>query len=508
MLHSPFSPLTPVSSLYPDGLIDALWQRKHQELVPSVYLCFYTLSSDPTQASLQDDQLKADIRNIRTVLQRSEYQTRVVAVLLNDRSAPSLIEGIQERLEQLRQGTGLDSKSFFYVPKQNSAMELEQTADSILLNVYAHAMDYYRDLGRHARKKRGRGLTPQPTVPPTTGTSQTLSLQGWNVRYDFKSAIFAEFRQEMDTALRSYDQAYDEILSQDLMDILPSWSPRWNEARLLTDVITIRAIRCSLWNGQTTSAVRRWRTHRDQIADFIDRRGRGTNNYGWEAWQARWALVMAGLIDKAELAALTPSTFTLFIPPEKIVMGERLQPWELLHHQGYWYRIAARHTAARRALAHAMPEEDRRAPGDSPASIVASKSYTYDTYMCPEPHEEYPLAGEGTNHGQFIIDCLELARTEFQSRKQLRVSAELTLEWAKELARMGAWDDVVALLKPLWVDMSFRAEGWLSIAEDLSWVLRAAAVEAGLADIVVSIDWELMNKRGLRLCVRCFSLLT
>ncbi len=28
---------------------------------------------------------------------------------------------------------------------------------------------------------------------------------------------------------------------------------------------------------------------------------------------------------------------------------------------------------------------------DSPASQVASKAFTYDTYMCPDPHEEYPL---------------------------------------------------------------------------------------------------------------------
>lgn len=465
--------------------------------MPSVYLCFYSLEWDLTKATLQDSNLRTDIHNVKLALDHSGYKTRFAVVLLGSSSETVTYptEGIQERLDAIRRGAGLDTKSFFYIPPQESATDLERATDSILSTLYAQSIEYYRDLGRHARKKRSRGVAPQPTVPPTTGTSQTLSLQGWNVRYDFKSAVFAEFRQEMDNALRSYDQAYDGILSQDLMDILPSWSPRWNEARLLTDVIAIRTIRCSLWNGQTTSAVRRWRTHRDRIADFVDRRGRGTRNYGWEAWQSRWALVMADLIERADPPGLRPSTLALFIPPEKPVAAERLQPWEMLHHKGYWYRLAARHLAARRQLAHAMPEEDRRPPAELRASVAASKAYTYDTYLCPEPHEEYPLTGKGTDHSQLIVACLESARTEFQSRKQLRTAAEITLEWAKELAREEAWEDVVALLKPLWTDMSFRRESWLNIAEDLSWVLRSAAARIGLGDVVVSVDWELMNKR-------------
>ncbi|KAF3359721.1 Trafficking protein particle complex subunit 11 like [Verticillium longisporum] len=501
VLHSPFSPLSPISPLYPDGLIDAQWIQKHQQMVPSVYLCFYALTSDASMATLNDNQLKKDINILRLALTQSGYKTRLVVALLSDdsESSPSLSEDIQERLENIRRGVAMDPKSFFYIPTQDSFTELEQTTDSILSTIYSHSIEYYRDLGRHARKKRTRGVTPQPTVPPTSGTSQTLTLQDCNVRYDFKAGVFAEFRQEMDSALRSYDQAYEGVLSEDVMDMIPSWSPRWNEARLLTDVITIRAIRCSFWNGQTTSAVRRWRAHRDRIADFVDRRGRGTKNYGWEAWESRWALVMVNLIDKAELAQLAPSTLSLYIQPEKVVMGERLQPWEMLHHTGYWYRDAARHLHSRRALAHAISEEHRRIPDPKPEGAnAAKKAYSYDTYLCPEPHEESPLEGPGTNHAQLIIDCLMAARAEFQVRRQHRVSAELSLECAREMARLKAWDDVVALLRPLWVDMSFRSEGWLDITEDLSWLLRAAAAKVGLGELVVSIDWELLNKNFTR----------
>ncbi|PTB68916.1 hypothetical protein BBK36DRAFT_1166792 [Trichoderma citrinoviride] len=500
VLHSPFSPLSPSSALYPDGLMNAQWIRKHQEEVPSVFVCFHTLTSDPKTATLQDNRLKADLNGIRATLVESGYKTRLVVIILGDQEARNNLtaEMIQDRLEYIRRGTGLDPKSIFYIPSQETQSELKRVMDSILTLLYNTAIEYYRDLGRHARKKRSRGIVPQPTLPPTSGTSQTLALPDWNFRYDFKSAIFAEFRQEIDAAVRSFEQAYEILLGQDVLDIIPSWSPRWNEARLLADIISIRCLRLHLWMGQTSLAVRRWQSHRDRIGDFVDRRGRGTNNYGWQAWESRWAMVMANLIELVQVPGLGPSSMTIFLPPEKSLIGERLQPWEQLHHTGYWYRIAARHLGARRALAHRIPDDDRGAPDASPASRVASKAIRYDTYMCPSPHEEYPLNGNGVNHAQLIIDCLLNARSQFQARKQHRIAAEISLECAREMATMKSWNEVLAMLRPLWEDKSFRSEWWLDISEDILWVMRRAAAETGRADIVVAIDWELMDSRYTR----------
>lgn len=493
VLHSPFSPLSPISPLYPDGIIDSRWLRKHQELIPSILLCFYSLTSDPTLATLQDNKIKVDINHIRNSLSQSGYRTRIAIVALSEQATPSA-GGLQERLDNIRKGCGIDSKAFFFVPPQESQEKLERIAENTLTTIYSQAADYYVELSRHTRKKKGRGVVPQPTVPPTSGTSQTLSLAGWNVRYDFKSGVFAEYRQEMDNAMRSFEQAYENLLGSEVIDTIPSWSPRWNEARLLADIISIRCLRCLVWNGKYTTAVRRWQYHRDRIADVVDRLGRGTKNYGWQAWEARWALVMADLIDKAEIQEQEPSTLTLYLQPEKSVMAERLQPWELLHHTGYWYRLSARHLHSRRSYAYAMPEDDRGPPSSSPATRVASKAFTYDTYMCPDPHEEYPLEGTGVDHSRLIVDRLMRARAEFQKRQQLRLSAELSLECARELVSSKRWQDAVELLEPLWRDMSFRAEGWLNIAEDLCWCLRTASSHCDRADLVVAIDWELMDR--------------
>ncbi|KAI3321223.1 Gryzun, putative trafficking through golgi-domain-containing protein [Xylariaceae sp. AK1471] len=494
VLHSPFSPLSPGSTLYPDGLIDNRWLHKHQDLIPSVCLCFYSLTSDPTLATLHDNQLKTDINAVKNAISQSGYKCRLAVVILSDQS-PSTMSQFQERLENIRRSTGLDPKaSLFVLPTRRTELELEKAVDNVLTAIFDQALEYYRDLGRHGRKKKGRGVAPLPTIPPTSGTSHTLSLQGWNVRYDFKTAVFAEFRQETDAALRSYEQAYDTLLGADVLETIPAWNPRFNDARLLADILAIRALKCLLLSGQSTAAVRRWQTHNDRICDIVDRKGRGTQNYGWKAWQARWCTVMANLIEKVNFPELEPSTLLLFRPPEKNLSAERLQPWELLHHSGYWYRAAARHLLDRRKFAQSIPEDDRKPLAEAAQTGVSRKAYTYDTYMCPEPHEEYPLEGLGANHAQLIFDHLLLARTEFQRRRQKRISVELALDSCKELEKMGKWQQLVELLTPLWRDMSFRSEGWWDITEAVSWTLRNAAVEAGQRELIVAIDWELMNR--------------
>jgi hypothetical protein len=45
--HSPLSPLTPTSPLYPDGLIAPIWIRKHTTLVPSVFVLFMRIFEFP-----------------------------------------------------------------------------------------------------------------------------------------------------------------------------------------------------------------------------------------------------------------------------------------------------------------------------------------------------------------------------------------------------------------------------------------------------------------------------
>lgn len=494
--HSPLSPLSPGSPLFPDGLLDSQWIEKHQDHIPSAYVAFYTFTSNPHLATKLDNQLKTDINKIKSTWSGSGYKTRLVVALLSEQ-AMTQSSDLEERLANIRKHTGLDSKtSLFFLPPQSSPVELQAFTETILSAVYPLAIEYYRDLSKHSRRKRNRGIVPPPTVPPTSGTSQTLSSQGWNVRYDFKLGVFAEFRQEMDAAVRSYESGYDVLLGPDVLEVIASWSPRWDEARLLADVFALRILRCLLWNGNYTAAVRRWQLHRERIRDFVDRRGKGCSTYGWAAWEARWAAVMAEMIRKVAVLEFHSSSTAIYLPPERsITIGERLQPWELLHHPGYWYYAASKHLITRRNLAMAIPEEDRSPPGYSPASTTASKAYTYDTYLCPEPHEENPLPGrEGVSHSILIIDSLSKAIAEFKQHGQSRLVQELQLMSGKESMMAGSWDDALRMLRPLWQKMSYRREGWWNAVEEVSWALRNAAAHAGDGGSVIAVDWELMNR--------------
>ncbi|KAF7860847.1 hypothetical protein EAF04_008365 [Stromatinia cepivora] len=493
ILHSPLSPLTPGATLFPDGLLDTKWIDKHQDLVPSAYLSFYNFTSDPNLATLHDNQLKTDINNIKNILNKSGYKTRLIVALLSETpGVPS--SDVEERLSNIRKATGLDSKtSLFFLPPQSSPVEIEAFVETIYFTIYPLCIEYYRDLSKHSRRKRNRGVVPPPTAPPTSGTSQTLTGQGWNVRYDFKLGVFAEFRQEMDVAVRSFESGYEALLGEEVLETIATWSPRFNEGRLIADVFAIRVLRCLLWNGHSSTAVRRWQLHRDRIRGFVDRRGKGSSTYGWQAWEARWAIIMAEMIEKVGFVDFTQSKSMIYLPLDKVT-STGMQPWENLHHPGFWYREASKHLMARRALALAIPEEDRSPPGSSPASQIASRVYTYDTYLCPQPHEENPLPGrKGVDHAKLIIDVLNKAITEFQTRGQHRLVQELLFQCGKEHMRLEAWDDALRILRALWQKMTYRNEGWWVVVEEIAWTLRKAAAKVGDGGTVVAVDWELLH---------------
>lgn len=514
-LHSPISPLTPGSSIFPDGVIAPSWVAKHQHYVPSVFISFFNFTSDPNRNSLHDNQLKTEINKIKGQLQKSEYRTKFVVVLLSDKTVLQAPD-IEDRLAAIRRATGLDPKnSLFFLPPNSSQVELRSFVHSVLSTLQPVCVEYYRDLTKHARRKKGRGTVPPPTAPPTRGTSQTLSHLGWGVRYDFKLGIFAEFRQEMDAAQRHYNIALDALFgSEGMFQTTASWSPRWDELRLLGDAIAIRHIRCQLWNDYPTSAVQTWVKYKSRLINVLDRRGKGTSNYGWAAWESRWAQIMAQLIQRAELPIfrnpqpvsrednLVDGIPTLFSPPEKqFPTGEKLPPWDLLHHAGYWYKLSSEHATRRFIRARDIPEDDRTPPGLSPAAKVSNMSQVYDHYLVPEPHLENPLPGTpgGFEHWKDIVGKANAAILEFEERGQRRKVEQLQLEISRVLLNAKKYDDAFKVLRPLWEDMAWRREGWWSLASEVLWSLHECALRVQDLETYVATEWELYSPGRLQL---------
>jgi hypothetical protein len=422
----------------------------------------------------------------------------VVVFLANGTIASSILD---ERLSNIRKFCGLDAKSLFYLPAAISRADINDFVQNVLVTLHPICVEYYRDMSKHARRKRSRGSTPPPTIAPTAGTSQILLTQGWNSRYEFKLGVFAEFRQEMDAACRNYESAYESVFSPELFESTASWSPRFNETRMLADVLAIRIIRCQLWTEQPTGAVRSWRNHHDRIREIVNRKGRGTENYGWEAWESIWSKTMAEMITRVDLNLFSlldsDSQYIspIFVSPEKaLAIGERVAPWELLHHAGYWLVNALKHVRKRRYLALQMSEEDRKPPDLSQTSMMGGKTHLHDSYLTPEPYAENPLAGEGGyDYRSEISNILKSAVDSFAARGQLRTNERLQLEEAIDLLDEEAWADALPILTTLWKNTKWRAAGWWPFLSRVGWALYQCAVHLKDQELIIRLVWELSS---------------
>ena len=450
----------------------------------------------------KDSALKIEINGLKNTLTSTNYKTKFVIVLLGEDGVDD-ISDTANRTANIRRATGLDSRLIWYHPLFSKESEKRDFVQNLLTSLETTSIDYYRDLSKHARRKKSRNITPIPTIQPTSGTSQTLSLQGWNLRYEFKLGVLAEFRQEMDPASRNYEAAYQSLFSEEVFESLAGWSPRFNEARMLSDVLALRIIRCQLWDARTTAATRTWTDHRSRVQDLVDRKGRGTENYGWEAWESIWTKVMAQLIERADLDAFSLEqpievrnlrAGSIYALSENQLDSLPPLPWELLHHAGYWLNRSWKHVLRRRQLALRISEEDRQPPGSSPASAIASKAHLYDTYLTLPPHQEAPLSGPPLYDYQREIQAtLDSSLNFFASKGQTRRVMQLELDKAAEHLREGELHFAMEVITRVWSRRLWRVAAWwrlMARAGDLLW---QCAVIRNDAETMVRLTWELQH---------------
>lgn len=464
--------MSPGSTVFPDGLLDSSWFEKHKQQIPSVFVIAYTLLCDAADPSAYDQRVIEDIISVKRSLGQTGYRCRF-AVIMVGRGAVTFPPDIESRLVQIRRATTLESKtSLFYLPPSSSSFEVDAFVSAFISTIYPVCIEYYRDLRQRARRKRNRSTIPSPTALPTAGSSKLLATPGWHVRYDIKMGVFLEFMQDVDASLRSYESAYSLILSDDVLGSITHWSPRWNEARILADILSIRILRCLFWSNNFTSATRQWQTHRCRIQDLVDRRGKGSSNYGWQAWESNWATVMADMVGEAMLTTDSKPNMIFMQLTDMNNKPERSQPWEYVHHAGYWLRLALKHCVARRTLANAIPEEDRVRPTTSTTKF-GPRAYNYDVYLCPEPYEENPLPGHaGIDHSEMIVALIQRAAGEFQKRGQIRAVHTLLLQAGLERMKQMSWECALAVLRPLWENMTYRREEWWTLVEETAWACR------------------------------------
>jgi len=449
-------------------------------------------STGPTlDEDAADNALINSIKEMKKLLASDPRKIKFAVVIIGPKLAEA--RALEERFSNIRRSTQLDTKSsIFYLPYEISNTRLlEQFIINLKLSLVPSTIEYYTELSRKARKKRHRSTAPPPTVAPANST-QTITHTGWVVRYEIKLAIFAEFRGEIDVAIRNYETAYEGLM--EIFETTNSWSPRWQDARLIIDAVAARMIRCQIYLEMSSAAAQRWDLHKRRMGEMLDRRALGKATYGFAAWEARWSEIMAVVVGRSgifhvDIRAGDMSGALPYIPlaplDKSVKIEEKAGTNDILLHEGFYWLLAATSAKTRRRRALRQAELDANA----------------DTYLCPGPEDE-----KNTDHVSIIVRLLENAASEFERRQQWRMEGRLAMEIAELEMERKEWRTALRMLKA--GIQGWRREGWSEVILNKAlWMMRQCALQGGDAASAIMAELELMSSCKF-LCTNLLFLLT
>ncbi|THH33085.1 hypothetical protein EUX98_g1139 [Antrodiella citrinella] len=398
-LHSPLSPLTPTSPLYPDGLIAPIWIRKHTTLVPSVFVLFkriYEHSPPPpnmtgtehadydrdrdVEERRRDTELSAEIAQRKR--STNERSIKLTAVLMASRRMlddPAL----DARLTFIRRQSGLDPRAALFVLSPVTQTEIGDFIRSLQEALYEPALDYYTNHSKRVRRKRNRHsqgtVHAIPVSPLGAGNSpRPLRPEGWTVRYEYKMACFAEFRGEDEVALKHYQDAYTALLVMfGSTAILPPRTKRWAEAKVLADCISVKICKLYLYNNEHAMALAHHNGHMRKFSDLSRGWGIGDETFEFWSWLARQHRVFAELLEQGTRSTLKIPKHAPVPPPSAAKLAAQaaapqrgpleadavrslgLNPTHALQHPGFYYYMAAQCTTNHSSLSPGFANEKK-----------------------------------------------------------------------------------------------------------------------------------------------------
>ncbi|KAF9974811.1 hypothetical protein BGZ73_001715 [Actinomortierella ambigua] len=566
--HHQYPTLSPSSSsspLYPDGLITPLWIKRHREVISSVFIAFVDLWDRKTAAlGGQQQQVnymekgplgvvdplerEYDVQLAQELLDRrkacQERNIKFAAVLMLQR-AHMEDPSIEDRLNFVRKSAGLDSKNSFYVLPPSNPQDLADFAVNLQRSQYEGSMTYYREqVKRHRKKKSGlpstsssvrplQGMNGQGAVPPN---QQSLSVQGWMLRYEFKMGAFSEFRQDIENAVKHYETAY--ALLVDMFAVTSNITPgapglqartrRWAEAKVLADCLCLKICKFRLYLDTPSTALFQFRRHLNAFKTFSDSWRMGEDSFEYWAWMCKQYRAMGDLLDIG-----TKAGFKLPTPvPGSVVYGSLagmsegyndlnkfsglglgaggfgigaggelfnfsgsigsgrgggthgpnagVNPMMILQHAGYFYHQAAKCSVQRRLRFE-----------------VAEELYP-DSNLAPQPTAANPFpptlqtmnAERAIDHFGLTIDMLTKSYEQFKKHKASRMTLFLASEIAGCYYNAGKFEMALKFFER--IGKAYRKEGWnLVLTSILKWAIQCAK-EQGLWENVVEYLIELL----------------
>ncbi|KAG8957730.1 hypothetical protein FRC03_009851 [Tulasnella sp. 419] len=526
--RSPLSPLTPSSPLYPDGLIAPIWVRKHIELVPSVFVLFLRLSESPAMASPlegrqeieKEEERKRDAELAAEILQRkkttSERGIKLTVVLLASRRMlddPSL----DTRLSFIRRQSNLDTRAALFVLSPVSQPELADFVKSLQSALYESAKDYYAAHSKRIRRKRHRQPQANATILPNANGAligRPLREIGWIVRYEYKLALFAEFRMEEELARKHYEDCWSALVEMfGSTAILPPRTKRWAEAKVLADCIAIKLCKLYLYSNECSMAMSVFNRHLHKFADLSKGWGIGEETFEFWSWMARQHRILAELLELALRAGFkipvipTPTAAALGAAghmvggyggvngtKESLAFSMGLNPANILQHPGYHYYTAAKCTLQRyeRFLAileqeTAQPGTMSQSPGFANEKKVEHHAVVIELYI--KAYELFKKFRTGQSR-QTVYIAHRIAETYYASGNY-----DAAIRFFERIARMyrrEQWSDLLKPILSMWYDCA-RQSGDIELTIKLlieimgSNVVQDEEEHASLPDDLVAI---------------------
>ncbi|KAL6305207.1 Gryzun, putative trafficking through golgi-domain-containing protein [Sparassis latifolia] len=510
--HSPLSPLTPTSPLYPDGLIAPIWIRKHTTLVPSVFVVFTRIFEyvQPIPSAISDavdaardretEERRRDAELATEIAQRkrstNDRGIKLTVVLMASRRMlddPSL----DARLTYIRRQSGLDPRAALFVLSPVTSSEIGDFVRSLQEALYEPALEYYTNHSKRVRRKRNRHsqITASYAVPHSpigaANAARPLRSEGWTVRYEYKMACFAEFRGEYEVALKHYQDAYSSLLIMfGSTAILPPRTKRWAEAKVLADCISLKICKLYLYNNEHGLALSHHNNHMRRFADFSRGWGIGDETFEFWSWLARQHRVFAELLEQGTRSTLKLptqwSSSVAAVPTTQVLDGIQrnlidvdplramgLNPYEALQHPGFYYYMAARCTERRRQrfLSALEAESSTSTPGYTNEKKVDHLALILELYTRSyELFKKYNTSN-GQNQGRLTlwIACL-IAQTYHQSGK-----FDMAVRFFERIAK------------------TYRREKWESLLQPLLSTWYACAQQMGDVELSIRLLFEMLG---------------
>lgn len=301
--HSPLSPFSAESDLFPNGILSARWFNKYGQDLPFAVIDVIQLQSD----SSTDEDLGESLAALR--VKYFNHGVKYIAIVVSSRAASA----DNDRIATLRQVSGLPRLSgLFYLNTEPSTVDRDCgiLTSTIFSNLKVTATDFYSNI-EHRIKQRHKKYYTFPAVK--TETAVLLTPRFLEIRNLIKHAMISQFMHShnVEPSLSILESSY-EVLIELLRELALTFFEDsvsshdiklYGQFRCLLDVIAIHLIRGYFSIEEPIAALRKHGAHIANVIDLTKERP-DIEKKIWVSIQYEWLAQLMTVVPTSVLADL------------------------------------------------------------------------------------------------------------------------------------------------------------------------------------------------------------